>query len=69
MPPVLVWAPLALLFTSNSLACSSGKIVTLEKSYLCLSFGKSLKLKITQNGSFLFCKAINQIKEINGKSP
>jgi hypothetical protein len=67
-PPVLVWTLLDLSCTSSSHALSPGKIITLEKSYPRLSFGRSLKLKNTQNRSFLFYRVINLIKGIDGKS-
>jgi hypothetical protein len=68
-PPVLVWTSLALSFTSSSHALSPEKIITLEKSYFRLSFGRFLKLKSTQNRRFLFCKVINLINGIDEKYP
>jgi hypothetical protein len=66
-PPVYV-RPLGLVSLTSS-DVSRDKILTLQKSQVNLSQGRSLKLKNTQNRVFLSCRVITKIMEIDGKSP
>jgi hypothetical protein len=61
-PPVLV-RPLGLVsLTSSSSGVYRDKILTLQKSQVNLSLGRSLKLKNTQNRVFLSCRVITNIR-------
>jgi hypothetical protein len=48
---------------------SHGKILKVQKSWVNLSPGRSLKHKNTQNGVFLSCRVITKIRGIDGKYP
>jgi hypothetical protein len=55
--------------TSSSPGTSHDKILTLQKSQVNLSLGKSVKLKNMQNRVFLSCRVITKIRGIDGKFP
>jgi hypothetical protein len=55
--------------TSSSPGTSRDKILTIQKSQVNLSPGKSLKLKNTQNRVFLSCRVITKTRGIDGKFP
>jgi hypothetical protein len=67
MPPVLVWPLGLVLLTSSPPAASRGKILTLKKSQVNLSPGRSVKGKNTQNKVFLFYRVITKRRGIDGK--
>jgi hypothetical protein len=69
MPLGLFWALGLLPLTSCDPGASRGKILTLQKSWVNLSPGSSLKNKNMQNRVFLSCRVITKIRRIDGKSP
>jgi hypothetical protein len=62
VPPVLKWASWPPLLTSCASEGSHNKILTLKKSQVKLSLGRSLKRINTQNMVFLFCRVITKIR-------
>ena len=68
-PPGLFWPSGLSRWASRAHAASPDEKMTLQKSQVNLTPYRSLKVKNTQNRVFLFCRVINQIKGIIGKSP